>query len=145
MQIRQFIVSVLALFALCGSVLAHVDEPSPYADEDAAREEAINQRITSTCKGFASAILKGEKPEKAGRFCQETHLQLDKFRSEMGLAPAAPLTVEEKVSLEQSEQMITETCTAFMQEVLDQMRTEETRSKLQALMKRLEAEDHSSL
>lgn len=144
MQIRQFIVSVLALIALCGS-LAHADEPAPYAEEEAAREEAINLRIASTCKGFASAILKGEKPEKASRYCQETHLQLDKFRSEMGMSPAAPVTLEEKASLEQSEGQITETCVAFMQDVLDLMRTEETRSKLQVLIKQLEAEDRSSL
>lgn len=144
MQIRQFIVSVLALIALCGS-LAHADEPAPYSDEETAREEAINHRINSTCKGFASAILKGEKPEKAGRFCQETHLQLDKFRSEMGMAPAAPVTLEEMASLEQSEEQITETCVVFMQDVLGLMRTEETRSKLQVLIKQLEAADRSSL
>lgn len=141
MNFRQTIISAVALLAICGSVIARADEPAPYVDEDAVREAAINQHITSTCKEFSSAILKGERPEKAGLFCQETHLQLGKFRSEIGLPPAAPITLEEKASLEQSEQQIAETCTAFMQDVVNQVRTEETRSKLQGWLKSLEEED----
>lgn len=146
MKIRQFVAAALALFALCGSVLAHADEPAPYVDEEAVREAIINQLIASTCKEMTSEVLWGEREHKANLIGREYTLQLRKFRSELGLSPiSSSLTDDEYASLAQTESQIEESCTDFMQDVLNQMRTEETRSKLQSLMKQMKAEDRSSL